>query len=97
MNQETNFETAADVPLHVDDDDLYDIGFLCRYFGGTGSPLHPATIYRGVADGRISRPVKAAPNVNRWVGREIKADRQRLIEAERSPLPTPKRRTKAVA
>jgi hypothetical protein len=97
MNQESRSEIAASTSLQVDDDDFYDIGFLCRYFGGTSSPLHPATIYRSVADGRISRPVKTSTNANRWLGREIKADRQRLIEAERSPLPTPKRRTKAVA
>jgi hypothetical protein len=85
-----------EAPLQIDDDDLYDIVFVCRYFGGTRKPLHPATIYRAVADGRISRPIKAMPNANRWLGREIKADRQRLIVANRGPLPSPRARAKAV-
>ena len=84
--------TAANISLHVDDNDLYDIDFLCHYFGGTGSPLHPATIFRNINAGRISRPVKTASNVNRWLGAEIKADRQQMIEAERKPLPAPKHR-----
>jgi hypothetical protein len=89
MTQEA---AAANVSLHVDDADLYDIDFLCHYFGGTGSPPHPATIFKNVSAGRISRPIETASNVNRWLGAEIKADRQRMIEAEREPPPSPKHR-----
>jgi hypothetical protein len=94
MTQEA---TAANVSLHVDDADLYDIDFLCHYFGGTSSPLHPSTIYRIVREGRISRPIKTALNSNRWLGREIKADRQRLIDAKREPLPSPYARKRGAA
>jgi hypothetical protein len=79
----------------IADDDLYDLDFLCRFFGGTGSPLHPSTIYRCVASGRISQPIKTAANTNRWLGREIKADRQRLIDAKREPLLSPYARKRA--
>jgi hypothetical protein len=75
------------------DDDFYDIGFVCRYFGGPGSPLHPSTIYRAIDAERISRPIKTTANANRWLGREIKADRQRLIDARREPLLSPRKRS----
>jgi hypothetical protein len=71
------------------DDDLYDLDFVCSYFGGTGAPLHPSTIYRAVGEGRISRPIKTTKNANRWLGREIKADKQQMIEADRAPLRSP--------
>jgi hypothetical protein len=76
-----------DDQTQVTDDDLYDLAFLCVFFGGTRKPLHPSTIYRCVASGRISQPIKTAANTNRWLGREIKADRQRLIDGKREPLP----------
>lgn len=86
---------VTQAPLQVNDDDLYDIGFLCRWFGGTGKPLHPATIYRGIARGDISRPLRTAPNTNCWLGKTIKDDRQKMIDAERTPLPSPKHRASA--
>lgn len=79
MNEADRLESD---PIKIVDDDLYDIRFLCRYFGGTEKPLHPATIYRGIADGRISPPCKPAPNVSRCLGRNIKADRERLINSD---------------
>ena len=81
----------------VADDDLYDLGFVCRFFGGTGSPLHPSTIYRAIEDGRISRPINTTKNANRWLGREIKADRQKLIDAKREPLLSPRKRAVGIA
>jgi hypothetical protein len=77
------------------DDDLYDLAFVCAFFGGTGSPLHPSTVYRCISAGRISQPIKTAANTNRWLGREIKADRQRLIDAKRESLPSPYARKRA--
>jgi len=78
----------------IEDDGLYDIAFVCAYFGGS-KPLHPATIYRGIADGRYPRPARPSPNINRWVGRELKAAKQAIFDAPREPLPSPKKRQKA--
>jgi predicted DNA-binding transcriptional regulator AlpA len=75
----------------VEDDGLYDIAFVCAFFGGS-RPLHPATIYRGIADGRYPRPTRPSPNINRWVGRELKAAKQAIIDAPREPLPSPRNR-----
>lgn len=80
--------------LQVDPAELYGIEFVCRYFGGAGNPFHPATIYRAVNEGRISRPIKTMRNANRWLGAEIEADRRRMIEAKREPLLAPKARTR---
>lgn len=77
-----------------DDDDLLDLDFVCRFFGGTRSPLHPSTIYRGIDDGRISRPFKTTRNTNCWTGRQLKADMQRMINAPREPLPSPNPRAR---
>jgi hypothetical protein len=79
----------------IADDDLYDLDFVCAFFGGTGNPLHPSTVYRAVSEGRISRPFKTTKNANRWLGRELKADRQRLIDAKREPLMSPYARKRA--
>jgi len=57
--------TGAPPPViftpQVDDDGLYDIDFVCGYYRGS-KPLHPATIYRGIADGRYPRPVRSQRN-----------------------------------
>ena len=88
-------ECIHHVHQQVADDDLVDLDFVCAFFGGTRSPLHPSTIYRAIGDGRISKPFKTTKNANRWLGREIKADLQRLIDAERKPLPSPYARQRA--
>jgi hypothetical protein len=41
----------------VEDDGLYDLEFVCAFFGGN-RPLHPATIYRGIEAGHYPRPVR---------------------------------------
>jgi predicted DNA-binding transcriptional regulator AlpA len=69
----------------VEDDGLYDIEFVCAVFGGS-KPLHPATIYRGIEQGRYPRPVKPSPNVNRWIGSELKAAKSEILEAPRVGL-----------
>jgi predicted DNA-binding transcriptional regulator AlpA len=74
--------------ITVEDNGFYDIDFVCKYFGGS-RPLHPATIYRGIAQGRYPRPVRPSPNINRWIGRELKAARQAILDAPRRPLPSP--------
>jgi predicted DNA-binding transcriptional regulator AlpA len=79
----------SDTAALVEDEKLYDIDFVCGFFGGS-KPLHIATIYRGMNEGRYPRPVRPSPNVNRWVGRELKAAMQAIIEAPRQPLRSPR-------
>jgi predicted DNA-binding transcriptional regulator AlpA len=85
--------TSTGAGSQLQDDDLYDLDAVCRYFGGT-RPLHPATIYRGIVDGRYPRPVRVSTNANRWLGRELKEARQALIERPREPLPSPRHYSK---
>jgi predicted DNA-binding transcriptional regulator AlpA len=95
----TNSPRAAAVPgvaAQVDDDGFYDIAFVCAFFGGS-RPLHPATIYRGIAVERYPRPVRPSPNINRWVGRELKAAKKAILDAPRGPLPSPKHRAACAA
>jgi predicted DNA-binding transcriptional regulator AlpA len=91
QHDNTNATLAAAVPLLLDDNGMYDIHVVCRYFGGT-RPLHMATIYRGMEEGRYPRPVRVSPGANRWLGRELKACRQALIDSPREPLLSPRRR-----
>lgn len=90
-------ETLSSPPAlnvaHIEDDGLYDLSFVCAYFGGN-RPLHTATIYRGIAAGRYPQPVRPSPNVNRWVGRELKAAKAAIIATPREPLISPKHRAR---
>jgi hypothetical protein len=80
----------------IGDDDLFDLVFVCRFFGGSRKPLHPSTVYRAIDEGRISRPFKTTKNANRWTGRQLKDDRQKLIDAKREPLLSPRKRSLGV-
>jgi len=85
-------EEAINRPVsttQVDDEGFYDIGFVCAFFGGS-KPLHPATVYRGIKQGRYPPPVKPSPNANRWIGRELKAAKTEILEAPRMGLRWPK-------
>lgn len=37
----------------------------CRMIGGETTPVHPATYYRGVRDGRYPAPVHPSPGISR--------------------------------
>ena len=60
------------------DDDLMDEASNCRFFGN----IHPATLWRGIKVGRYSKPIKVAPNINRWIRTECAEDMKAII-AER--------------
>src|SRR5580698_11224229 len=90
--EDTRQPAAVAASLQIEDDGLYDVDFLCAFFGGS-KPLHPATIYRGIAAGRFPRPVKPSPNVNRWIGRELKASKRKIFDQKREPLPSPRHRS----
>jgi predicted DNA-binding transcriptional regulator AlpA len=81
--------TSTDPGISIEDEGFYDIEFVCKFFGGS-RPLHAATIHRGITEGRYPRPVRTSPNSNRWVGRELKAARQAILDAPRRPRRSPK-------
>ena len=43
--------------------DLWDRREVCRFFGGS-KPLDPATIYRGIRQGRFPLPVKVGGSIH---------------------------------
>jgi len=58
---------------------LLDRAETCRFFGGT-RPIHPATLYRGIREGRFPRPVKVGPGSSRWLRAECEAALQGMVE-----------------
>ena len=51
---------------------LLDKAEACRFFGGT-KPLNPATLYRGIRQGRFPKPLKVGPGTSRWLRSECEA------------------------
>lgn len=74
---------ASPVEANQSTDDLVDADDACAILGGRKSPIHVATLYRGVKSGRYPPPIKVAPNTNRWKVGELNAALKRLA-AERS-------------
>jgi predicted DNA-binding transcriptional regulator AlpA len=62
--------------------ELLDRGEVCRYFGGT-RPINPATLYRGIRQGRYPRPVKVGPGSSRWLRTECEAALRSMVERRR--------------
>lgn len=46
--------------------DLVDEAAACRIIGGEHTPIHRATLWRGVKAGRYPAPLKIGPAMNRW-------------------------------
>lgn len=63
--------------------ELLDRGAVCRLFGGT-RPLHPATLYRGIRQGRFPKPVKVGPGTSRWLREECEAVLRGMVEGRAS-------------
>jgi predicted DNA-binding transcriptional regulator AlpA len=63
---------------HINDEDIWDKDSVCAFFGGK-KPLHPATLYRGIADGRYPKPFHPSPGTSRWLPAECRAARDALI------------------
>jgi predicted DNA-binding transcriptional regulator AlpA len=85
MSIEDNSQTPnASAPTEPDDDELWDSRKVRAYFGGS-KPLHSSTVYRGVATGIYPPPINVSPNVVRWLPRECRAARQRMIAARHEP------------
>jgi predicted DNA-binding transcriptional regulator AlpA len=64
----------------MQNEELFDKKATCAFFGGN-RPINPATLYRGIAEGRYPRPVRVAPNTCRWLKSECETARKALIAA----------------
>jgi predicted DNA-binding transcriptional regulator AlpA len=58
---------------------LLDRAETCRFFGGS-RPIDPATLYRGIRQGRFPKPVKVGPGTSRWLRAECEAVLQAMVE-----------------
>lgn len=58
--------------------DLLDRREVCRFFGGN-RPLDPATLYRGIRQGRYPAPVKVGGS-SRWLRSELEAALKAMVE-----------------
>jgi len=70
-----------------DDDEAMAIEDVCKFFGGL-KPIHPATIYKWIANKGFPKPVKLGPRTSRWLKSELVAYRRTMI-AGRDGAPTP--------
>jgi predicted DNA-binding transcriptional regulator AlpA len=71
------------------DDELWDAQKVLEYFGGTTKPIHISTLYRGIIGKVYPPPINVSPNVVRWLPRECREARQRMIAARDLPKPKP--------
>jgi predicted DNA-binding transcriptional regulator AlpA len=74
------------IPLsfaELPDDTLLAQEATLAFIGGT-EPIHPASLFRGIRDGRYPRPVKIGPNSNRWVLGELREAQRRMVAADRT-------------
>jgi hypothetical protein len=62
-----------------DDDELLTADEACEFIGGKGKPIHPASLYRGIAKGIYHAPVHPSPGISRWIKRRLAKDRARII------------------
>jgi predicted DNA-binding transcriptional regulator AlpA len=60
--------------------ELLDRRAACEFFGGS-RPINPATLYRGVRQGRYPPPVKVGPGSSRWLRAECEAALAAMVEA----------------
>jgi predicted DNA-binding transcriptional regulator AlpA len=49
---------------------------VCHRLGG----IHPATLHRGIRQGRYPKPVKVGPGSSRWLRSEIEACLRAMVE-----------------
>ncbi|MER9199683.1 hypothetical protein NKH74_10740 [Mesorhizobium sp. M0933] len=50
----------------LDDTDLVDEAMVLRLVGGSLTPIHRSTLWRGINTGRYPKPIKVSANCNRW-------------------------------
>jgi predicted DNA-binding transcriptional regulator AlpA len=91
MEDHLTDKTRGD-PATIDppDDELWDAPKVLEYFGGS-KPIHISTLYRGVHAKIYPPPINVSANVVRWLPRECRAARQRMIAARGQPKPAKSR------
>lgn len=90
QTDETSNARATSEPDEPEpDDELWDSGEDCAYFGGGGSkPISLATLYRNL--GKVyPRPINVSLNVVRWLPHECREARKRMIAERAQPKPKP--------
>jgi predicted DNA-binding transcriptional regulator AlpA len=63
----------------IPEPELGDISAVCQFWGGN-RPVHPASIYRQISEGKHPKPIKVG-NLSRWVMAELREERTRRMEA----------------
>ena len=58
--------------------ELLDKGEVCRYFGGS-KPINPATLYRGIRQGRFPKPIRVGGS-SRWLRTECEQVLQAMVD-----------------
>lgn len=51
--------------------DLVDERRACAILGGDETPIHRATLWRGIKAGRYPAPIKVGAAMNRWLTPEL--------------------------
>lgn len=51
--------------------ELVDETTACRIIGGEATPIHRATLWRGIQRGWYPKPIKVGPATNRWNRAEL--------------------------
>lgn len=59
--------------------DMMTVREVGEFFGGSGKPLDPSTIYRWVRQGRLPRPLKIGPGGRSGTRRWRRADLVKLL------------------
>jgi predicted DNA-binding transcriptional regulator AlpA len=60
---------------------LTDVQGACQILGGIHTPIHPATLYRGIKAGRYPKPIRVGGNTSRWLVGELQASIERAAAA----------------
>jgi predicted DNA-binding transcriptional regulator AlpA len=84
MNSET-LESCTE-PAAANDTaiELVDCDEACRLLGGS-RPIHRATFYRGIQQGKYPRPIHMGPATSRWIKDElVDCVRARIAERDRA-------------
>ncbi|MGQ2909355.1 MAG: helix-turn-helix transcriptional regulator [Aliihoeflea sp.] len=53
--------------------ELVDEPTACKIIGGSETPIHRSTLWRGINAGRFPKPLKIGPGTNRWRTSELVA------------------------
>jgi predicted DNA-binding transcriptional regulator AlpA len=78
MNQELRSKLLGSTRVSVGGVALLDRKAVEVFFGGT-KPLHPATVYRHIAAGRIPPPIKISAGCSRWSLEACEAALARMV------------------